>query len=84
MTDTLYSRLGGYDGIVAVADNLLPRLVGDEELGRFWAHRGDDGGSGPWRAGFIVSGNLSPNGSDRFFREEGCRVNPTPEGCRGE
>ncbi|HAY80631.1 MAG TPA: group 1 truncated hemoglobin [Planctomycetaceae bacterium] len=43
MTDTLYTRLGGYDGIVAVADNLLPRLVGDEDLGRFWAHRGDDG-----------------------------------------
>lgn len=47
MTDhsstTLYSRLGGYDAICAVADNLLPRLVADDQLGRFWAHRGDDG-----------------------------------------
>ena len=47
MTDssstTLYSRLGGYDAIAAVADNLLPRLMGDDQLGRFWQHRGDDG-----------------------------------------
>jgi len=40
---TLYARLGGYDAIAAVADNLLPRLISDSRLGRFWAHRGDDG-----------------------------------------
>ena len=40
---TLYARLGGYEAVVAVAENLLPRLVGDEQLGRFWAHRGTDG-----------------------------------------
>jgi hemoglobin len=40
---TLYARLGGYDAIAAVADNLLPRLMGDDQLGRFWQHRGDDG-----------------------------------------
>lgn len=39
----LYDRLGGYDAIAAVAENLLPRLMADETLGRFWAHRGDDG-----------------------------------------
>ena len=39
VTDTLYSRLGGYDAIVAVADNLLPRLAGDDQLRRFWDHR---------------------------------------------
>ena len=47
MTDaastTLYSRLGGYDAVAAVADNLLQRLRGDAQLGRFWQHRGDDG-----------------------------------------
>ena len=42
-TRTLYARLGGYDAIAAVADNLLPRLMTDPLLGRFWAHRGDDG-----------------------------------------
>lgn len=41
--DSLYKRLGGYDAIAAVANNLLPRLRGDAQLGRYWAHRGDDG-----------------------------------------
>jgi hemoglobin len=40
---TLYARLGGYDAIAAVADDLLPRLMSDSQLGRFWAHRGADG-----------------------------------------
>ncbi len=43
MTDTLYERLGGYDAIAAVADNLIARLMADPQLGRFWKHRGDDG-----------------------------------------
>jgi len=42
-TQTLYDRLGGYDAIVAVANDLLPRLETDPQLGRFWAHRGADG-----------------------------------------
>jgi len=40
---SLYERLGGYDAINAVANDLLPRLQGDPQLGRFWAHRGEDG-----------------------------------------
>src|SRR5262245_24899209 len=40
---TLYTRLGGYDAIAAVADDLLQRLIGDSQLGRFWQHRGTDG-----------------------------------------
>ena len=40
---TLYARLGGYDAIAAVAGNLLPRLMAYERLGRFWAHRSEDG-----------------------------------------
>jgi hemoglobin len=40
---SLYQRLGGYDGIVAFVDDLLPRLKADLQLGRFWEHRGDDG-----------------------------------------
>ena len=39
----LYERLGGYDAISAVADDLLPRLQADAQLGRFWNHRGEDG-----------------------------------------
>jgi hemoglobin len=40
---SLYERLGGYDGITAFANDLLPRLQTDSELGRFWQNRGDDG-----------------------------------------
>jgi hemoglobin len=40
---TLYERLGGYDAMAAVANDLLPRLRSDPQLGRFWAHRGEDG-----------------------------------------
>jgi hemoglobin len=43
MPETLYKRLGRYDGIAAFADNLLPRLIADPQLGRFWRHRGEDG-----------------------------------------
>ncbi len=40
---SLYERLGGYDAISAVANELLPRLRSDAALGRFWEHRGADG-----------------------------------------
>jgi len=40
---TLYERLGGYDGIVGAVDEILPRLAGDAQLGRFWQNRGSDG-----------------------------------------
>lgn len=40
---TLYQRLGGYDNIAAVAGNLLPRLMADALLSRFWQNRGEDG-----------------------------------------
>jgi hemoglobin len=40
---TLYENLGGYDGIEAFVNNLLPRLKQDKQLSRFWQNRGDDG-----------------------------------------
>jgi hemoglobin len=43
MAESLYKRLGGYDAIAAVADNLLTRLMADPQLGRFWKNRGEDG-----------------------------------------
>lgn len=43
MADTLYARLGGYDGIAAVADDPLPCRQQDVRLGRFRADRGADG-----------------------------------------
>jgi hemoglobin len=40
---TLYERLGGYDAISAVANDLLRRLRADPVLARFWQNRGEDG-----------------------------------------
>ena len=40
---TLYERLGGYDAICAVSEDLLPRLMSDSRLKRFWDNRGADG-----------------------------------------
>ena len=40
---SLYERLGGYDSITGFANDLLPRLQADPQLGRFWQNRGDDG-----------------------------------------
>jgi len=40
---TLYERLGGYDAISAVANDLLSRLQADSQLARFWQNRGEDG-----------------------------------------
>ena len=40
---TLYERLGGYDAISAVVNDLLPRLMSDSQLERFWNNRGEDG-----------------------------------------
>lgn len=40
---TLYERLGGYDAISAVANDLLTRVKVDPQLARSWQHRGEDG-----------------------------------------
>ena len=40
---SLYQRLGGYDAVTAVVNDLLPRLQSDPLLGRFWLNRGEDG-----------------------------------------
>jgi hemoglobin len=42
MPNSLYARLGGYDAIAAVSDDLLIRLQADPQLARFWQHRGED------------------------------------------
>src|SRR5438046_2887996 len=35
-TPSLYERLGGYDAIAAIVDDLLPRLLDDPRLGVYW------------------------------------------------
>ena len=40
--DSLYTRLGGIESVRKLADELLPALHADPQLGRFWQHRGAD------------------------------------------
>lgn len=42
MTNSLYSRLGGYDAIVMFATNLIGAAQKDEILARFWLNRSED------------------------------------------
>lgn len=78
-TTTLYARLGGYDAIAAVADNLLPRLASDPQLGRFWQHRGNDGlrRERQLLIDFLCAksgGSLYYTGRDMFTSHEGMRI----------
>jgi hemoglobin len=41
-TPSLYKRLGGYDAIAAVTDDLIARLAADKEIGRFLVGLSED------------------------------------------
>lgn len=42
MTDTLYTRLGGYDGLAMFSTTVVGLARKDGLLGRFWTDRGED------------------------------------------
>ena len=42
MTESLYTRLGGYDAIATFATQLIGQAQQDKMLGRFWENRGAD------------------------------------------
>ena len=76
---TLYERLGGYNAIAAFADDLLPRLRADPQLGRFWAHRGEDGVKREKQLliDFLCSGAGGPvyyRGRDMLLCHRGMRI----------
>jgi hemoglobin len=78
-TKTLYERLGGYDAICAVADDLLPRLAADSQLGRFWQHRGEDGVKRERQLlidflCFSAGGPLSYSGRDMKISHKGMKI----------
>jgi len=41
-TKSLYERLGGYDAIAAVVDDLLQRLLSDPQVGVYWKGHNND------------------------------------------
>ena len=76
---SLYARLGGYDAVRAVVNDFIPRLQGDEKLGRFWAHRGKDGIEREKQllVDFLCSaagGNMYYTGRDMKLSHEGMRI----------
>ncbi len=34
---SLYQRLGGYDGVAAITDDFLARVMADQKIGYYWA-----------------------------------------------
>ncbi len=40
--ETLYARLGGYEAIYAFAEDVIARLMDDEETGVFWDYMSQD------------------------------------------
>ncbi len=40
--ESLYKRLGGYDALAAVADDFIPRLLKDQQLGKYFVGHGAD------------------------------------------
>lgn len=42
MTTSLYTRLGGYDGLAMFATQLIDQAQQDDVIGRFWKNRGAD------------------------------------------
>lgn len=75
----LYQRLGGYDAIRAVVEDVVAQIAADDKLGRFWAHRGDDGIAREKQliVDFIVAkagGPLYYRGRDMKLSHEGMRI----------
>ncbi|MES9975906.1 group 1 truncated hemoglobin [Candidatus Thiodiazotropha sp. LNASS1] len=76
---SLYERLGGYNAISAVVDDVVVQIAADEKLGRFWAHRGSDGITREKQliVDFIVSkagGPLYYRGREMKLSHEGMRI----------
>lgn len=76
---TLYQRLGGYDAIAAVCADLITRLRADAQLGRFWAHRGEDGIKREYQllVDFLCNAAGGPmyyTGRDMKISHEGMRI----------
>lgn len=76
---SLYQRLGGYDAVTAVVNDLVPRLAEDKQLGRFWKFRGNDSIAREKQlvVDFIINkagGNLYYRGRDMTLTHAGMRI----------
>ena len=76
---SLYERLGGYDAIFAVTNDLLDRMEKDPQLGRFWQHRSEDGVKRERQliVDFLVAATGGPvyyKGRDMKLSRQGMRI----------
>jgi hemoglobin len=76
---SLYERLGGYDAIFAVTNDLLDRMEKDPQLGRFCQHRGADGVKRERQliVDFLVAATGGPlyyKGRDMKLSHQGMRI----------
>jgi hemoglobin len=76
---SLYERLGGYDAIFAVTNDLLDRMEKDPQLGRFWQHRSEDGVKRERQliVDFLCAGSGGPlyyKGRDMKLSHKGMRI----------
>jgi hemoglobin len=79
VSKSLYERLGGYDAIFAVTNDLLNRMEKDPQLGRFWQHRGTDGVKRERQliVDFLVAATGGPlyyKGRDMKLSHQGMRI----------
>ena len=76
---TLYQRLGGYDAIASVVNDLLPRVRADQRIAHYWQHRGDDrlNRSKQLLIDFLCSGSGGPvfyTGRDMVVTHKGMNI----------
>jgi hemoglobin len=82
MTDSLYTRLGGYDGIAMFASTLVGQAQQDELLARFWATRGEDSNARELQLliDYLVretGGQMYYTGRDMLLAHQGMGINET-------
>ena len=66
MTDSLYSRLGGYDAIATFATMVVGNAQDDDLLGRFWANRNEDSNARDLQS--LIDYMVSQTGGQMYYR----------------
>ena len=66
MTDSLYSRLGGYDAIATFATMVVGNAQDDDLLGRFWANRNEDSNARDLQS--LIDYMVSQTGGEMYYR----------------
>jgi len=66
MKASLYTRLGGYDGLAMFASTVVGHARSDQLLGRFWANRGEDRNARELQ--LLIDYFVSETGGQMYYR----------------